>query len=173
MFSFWIELRGPVKLWTVSIVFVIVGALIACVLPRYFPAVEQDAIASFALKALGWTFLGLGLLVLVPMLGTLYVRATRPGQEEVWHWWINFIGGLAGALLFAVPATLMFPVFFAAYLARPNVLFPDDAVAANNLWIAALFSVIGLAALALICFLARLKLRENPKRGTRNTVTGF
>src|SRR5207253_160831 len=102
MISFWIELRGPAKLWAASIAFTIVGALIACVLPRYFPAIEQDALVSFVIKALGWTFLGLGLLVLAPMLATLYVRARQPEQEAVWHWWINLIGGLAGALAFAI-----------------------------------------------------------------------
>lgn len=163
--SFWIELRGPARLWAASIGFTTVGALIACVLPRFLPAIGQDAIASFAINALGWTFLVLGLLVLMPMLATLYVRRRQPEQEAVWHWWINFIGGLAGALAFAVPATLMFPVFLVAYLTRPNALFPDAAVAANNLWIAALFSVIGLVVSVPIYFLARLKLREEPKRG--------
>lgn len=165
IFSFWIELRGPTKLWAGSVLFVLLGALIAFYFPHYFPAVEQDVVGSLAVRALGWTFLGLGVLVLVPMLATLYVRARQPGREANWYPWINFVGGLAGALAFAMPATLMFPVFFAAYLTRPNALIPSDAVAANNLWVAALFSVIGLAALVLIYILVRLKLRAQPQRG--------
>ena len=165
IFSFWIELRGPLKLWVASVCFTLLGALIAFYLPRYFPVIEHDVVGLFAIRALGWTFLGLGMLVLAPMLATLYLRARQPEREAIWHWWINFIGGLAGALAFAIPATLMFPVFFIAYLKRPNILIPDDAVAANNLWIAALFSIIGLAVLALIRFLARLKLREDRSRG--------
>ena len=170
IFSFWIELQGATKLWVASIFFTLLGAVIAWVFPLLFPAIGRDPLVSFAIGALGWAFIGLGLLVFVSMLGTLYIRATRPGHEEVWHWWINFAGGLAGALLFAVPATLMLPVFCVAYLRRPNVLFPSDAAAANNLWIAALFSVIGLVVLAVIRVLVRLKLRENPKRGARSAV---
>ena len=162
--SFRIELRGPTKLWVASIFFTMLGVLIAWALPGYFPAIGQDTIALFALRALGWTFFGLGLLVLVPMIATLYVRAAHPGQEARWYEWINFAGGLAGALAFAIPATLMFPAFFWAYLARPNVLFPDDAVVTNNLWIAALFSIIGLAVFALVYYLLRPKLRKQPKR---------
>ena len=94
------------------------------------------------------------------MLATLFFHRTQPEREAVWHWWINFIGGLAGALVFAVPATLMFPVFLIAYLTRPNALVPNDAVAANNLWLAVLFSVIGLAVLALLFFVGRKMVRE-------------
>jgi hypothetical protein len=165
MIGFWIELRGPARLWAASIGFAIVGMLIAFVLPRHLPEIAQDAIGSFAIPALGWTFLLLGLLVLLPMLATLYLRVRHPEQEAVWHWWINFIGGLAGALAFAIPAALMFPIFALGYLMRPNVLIPTDAVAANNLGIAALFSVIGVIVLVPVYFLTRLKLREHPKRG--------
>jgi hypothetical protein len=167
--SFWIELRGATKLWVASIFFTLLGALLAWSLPDYFPAIGQDPIASMAIRVLGWTFIGLGLLVLVPMLATLYVRARHPGQEANWYEWINFFGGLAGALAFAIPATLMFPVFLWAYFGRPNVLFPDEAAAANNLWIAALFSVIGAAVLALLCFLLWPRLRKKAMRGIRKT----
>ena len=165
--SVWIELRGPAKLWTASIVFTTVGVGIAFWLPRYLPLGEEDAIGAFAVGALGWAFLVLGLSGLVPMLATLYIRRAQPGQERAWHWWINFIGGLLGALMFAIPAALMLPVFLLAYLARPNALFrADETNAARTLGIAAAFSVLGLAALALTVLLARTTLRWNRKGGT-------
>ena len=165
IWGFWIELRGPARLWTASIGFTLVGSAIVVVLPRYLPAVEQDPVAAIAIGALGWAFVVLGLIVLLPMLATLYVRARRPERERVWFWWINFIGGLCGALTFAIPAALMLPLFSLAYLMRPNALFPaGDANPAHNLCIAALFSLIGLITLAATVFLARATLRENPRR---------
>ena len=165
VFGFWINLRGPARLWVASIGFLLTGSLILFGLPRLLPAVELEAVGSFAFGTLGWTFISLGLLVLLPMLITLTFRSRQPEREAAWHWWINFIGGLAGALAFAIPATLMFPIFLLAYAMRPNVLFASEAVVANNLWIAALFSVLGVATLVAIRFLFRIKMREHPKRG--------
>lgn len=164
--NFWIELRGPARLWAASIVFTILGALFLFAVPRYLPLDARENGAWLAFPILGWTFFILGLLVLVPMFITLYIRRTQPERERVWHWWINFIGGLLGALAFAVPATLMFPVFLIAYFTRPNALIESDAVAANNLGIAALFSVIGIVVLVAIFFLARIKMKnEDPRQG--------
>jgi hypothetical protein len=99
------------------------------------------------------------------MLATLYIRRTQPDHEAVWYWWINFIGGLLGALAFAVPATLMLPIFLLAYLLQPNELFPDNSTTtAKNLAIAALFTVVGIITLTATVYLARLKLHQEPKR---------
>lgn len=162
--SFWIELQGATKLWVASIVFIIVGALIAFVLPPIVQPREQDRdLVLLLLRVLGGTFIILGLAVLLPMLVSRFIAAER---REIWYWWINFIGGLFGALAFAVPATFMFPVFLIAYLTRPNALIESDAVAANNLGIAALFSVIGIIVLVAIFILARFKLKnEDPRQG--------
>lgn len=163
--SFWIELRGPARLWAASITFTILGAVIALVLPGLFSAANQDPLASIAMGILGWTLSVLGLVVLLPMVATLYIRRTQPEQEAVWHWWVNFIGGLLGALAFAVPATLALPIFIAAYLVRPNALFPSDSTdTTKNLGIAALFSVVGIVSLLATIFLAREKLKQETKR---------
>ena len=163
-----IELRGPAKLWTASIVFTALGLVIALWLPRHFRLGEADPIAAFAIGALGWAFLVLGLAILVPMLATLYLRRRQPGQEPAWHSWINFIGGLLGALIFAIPATLMLPVFLIAYLARPNALFrAEETNTAQNFGLAAVFSILGLASLGLIGFAARTTLRRNRKGKTQ------
>ena len=138
----------------------------AFALPARFPAVARDPLGLIAVQLLGWTFLLLGLLVLLPMLFTLHIRRSDRERERVWHWWINFIGGLAGALVFAVPATLIFPMMWFGYLTRPNILFPAGVDPAKNLWLGALFSLVGLVTLAATGLIARLKLRqEDPRRG--------
>lgn len=155
--SFWIELQGAARLWVASTVFIIVGALIAFGVPLIMQPTQDRDLALPSMRVLGGVFIILGLAVFLPMLISLFVVAER---REQWHWWINFIGGLLGALTFAVPATLMFPVFLIAYLTRPNALVPNDAVASNNLSIAALFSVIGVVVLVAVFFLGRKIVRE-------------
>jgi len=155
--SFWVELQGATKLWVASTVFIIVGALIAFAVPFVVQPSQDRDLVFLLLRVLGGIFIALGIAVLVPMLATLFVAAER---REHWHWWINFIGGLLGALAFAVPAALMFPVFLIAYLTRPNALMESDAVAANNLGIAALFSLIGMAVLVFLFFVGRKIVRE-------------
>ncbi len=163
--GFWIELRGPARLWAASITFTILGAAIAFFLPGLFFAANEDPLLSIAMRIFGWTVFALGLVVFLPMLATLYVRIKQPDQETIWHWWINFVGGLLGALAFAIPATLMLPVFLAAYLVRPNILFPTEgSKSVENLGLATLFSVVGILTLFATVWLARLKLREDPKR---------
>ena len=161
-FSFWFELRGPARLWAASIVFTVVGVFLVFGFSRFFTMGDQDAFPLLSVRIFGSVFLVLGLIVLAPMLASLFVV---PVDRAAWHWWANFIGGLLGALTFAVPATLMFPIFLLAYLVRPNILFPVDSVdTTKNLGIAALFSLIGLVTLIATIVLARLKLRQDPKR---------
>ena len=162
---FWYQFRGPARLWAASIVFTALGAALVFWLPARVPELVRDPLAAVALPVLGWTFLLLGLLVLLPMLVTLNIRRQDREREAVWHWWINFIGGLAGALVFAVPATLTLPLMLLAYSARPNLLFPAGVAPAPNLWLGVLFSLTGVASLVLTVFIARLKLREDARLG--------
>lgn len=164
-FNLWIELRGPARLWAASITFTVLGALIAFGMPRVLATVEQEVLGLLALRALGWTFLILGLFVLLLMLVTLYVRIRQPEQEPVWHWWINFVGGLLGALAFAIPASLMFPMVAVAYWTRPNPLFPPDADVTQTLWLGAMFSIVGVVTCVATFLVARIKLREDPSQG--------
>lgn len=155
--SFWYELRGPVKLWAASIAFLVIGALTTFGLPAVMDQTQDRASVLLLVRVLGGAFIVLGLAVLIPMLLTLRLAKA---QRENWHWWINLIGGLLGALAFAVPAALMFPVVFVAYILRPNPLIPDQAVAVTNLGIAALFSVIGVAVLGLLIPVVPKMVRE-------------
>jgi hypothetical protein len=164
-FRVWIDLRGPARLWAASLGFTVVGASLVWAMPRVAPVLMADPFGALALACLGWVFLGLGLPALVALVLTLTFRRRDPDRAAAWHWWINFLGGLAGALVFAVPAKLLLPLMLGAYWTRPNLLFPTESgLAGKNLGLGALFTVVGCVTLAATWWLARLKLRESPKR---------
>lgn len=167
-FSFYYQLRGAAALWTVSIVFVTVGLLITFVLPAIVTE-EAAADATGLLRILGGTFLALGSLTLTLMLVGLRIQRKSPHNLPVWHWWGRFWGGVIGACTFAIPASLMYPVFFVFYVNRPNGLFPADKSEshAKNLYVALIFSVIGVIGLAGIVFVARYMYRSRPRWQTQ------
>ncbi len=161
--SFYISIRGKAANWAVGIVFSILGVLIAVFLPPLFSPGEDGAFAVVFLRILGAVFLFFGGVNLVLMLGYLVLKANSPPLHETWYWWGNFLGGLLAAGIFAVPATLAFPAFFLAYLLRPNVFFPAGTPAAlQNLWIGALFSVVGIGVLLMMYFIGRAYYRGRP-----------
>lgn len=167
MCSWSYELRGPAAQWVASTVFVAVGMLIAFVLPLFAlqePAEGTDPMAvTLLLRVLGGTFLLLGGVPLTLMLGSVWVARRSPENVPVWHWWTNFLGGLLGACAFAVPTSLLFPTFAVLYLSRPNVLFPDERVATQNLLLVLLFSAIGWVVLVVLFVVGRSKYRERPR----------
>ena len=163
LLGFWISFTLRARLWIASSVFALVGMALIVVLPQSLPSLQDELIARWAVTALGWTFLLLGAAVLIPMMLSLRIARKQPGREEQWHRWINLLGGLAGALAFAIPASVMFPVFAIAYIQRPNVLFAVGA-GTSNLWVAALFSFLGVIVLAATYFLARSQIRRQRGR---------
>jgi hypothetical protein len=165
MFGFYVSVRGKAANWIVGIVFSIIGGLIAFVLPPLFSQGENGAVAAVLLRVLGGVFLFFGIVNLALMLGYLALKAKSPPLHETWYWWGNFLGGLLAAGLFAVPATLAFPALLLAYLLRPNVFFPANAPEAlQNLWVGALFSVVGIGVLLMMYFIGRAYYRGRPNR---------
>lgn len=163
-FSFSYQPRGAAALWTASIVFVTVGLLIAFVVPAIVTEEGAEG-ATVLLRLLGGFFFILGSFTLTLMLVGLRIERKNPDNLRVWHWWLNFLGGLIGACAFAIPASLMYPVFYVFYLNRPNGLFPADKseTYAKNLYVTLLFSVIGVIGLAGTGFLARSMYRTRPR----------
>jgi hypothetical protein len=107
------------------------------------------------------------------MVGDLYLKFWQPEYRDAWYWWGNFIGPLLAVGLFAVPATLAFPLLLVAYLLRPNVFFPASSPdVANNLIVGLIFSVIGCLCLALMYFVGRSRSRHRPRRRSLKTA-GF
>ena len=93
-------------------------------------------IALWILRILGAVFLGIGLSVLGMKLKGM--------DDDV----ISRVGGLIGALTYAIPASFVLPGLWAAYSFRPNWLFEPDAIFGFDQWlIGSIFSATGLLAL--------------------------
>jgi hypothetical protein len=101
----------------------------------------------------GAPFVLLGLLIVGMMVAGLWVRRRRPADYEAWLWWTNFAGGVAGAAMFAVPATL----------ALPGLLLLGD-MGGERLLLGGLFTVLGLATGAGTFFVGRAQYRARPRR---------
>jgi hypothetical protein len=165
MFRFYIVIRGRLADWAVSIVFMLVGAVVAFFLPAIVrPSADRDTAVTL-IRVVGGVFLGLGTLILLWMVGDLYFRFRHSEYRDTWYWWGNFVGPLVAAGLFAVPATLALPLMALAYVFRPNAFFPPNSPdAANNLIVGAIFSAVGLLGLALMGLVGRSMYRKRPRR---------
>lgn len=139
--------------WIAGIVFTLVGALLVFVAPGLF-GVNQ--IVSNLIRLLGGVFLALGVISLIWMIGDLVLMFRGSRHRDRWFWWGNFLLGILGALLFAVPALLLFP----AMLLNPGVFAAGKL--AENLPIGALFSIVGAVTMIVLYLIARSKLRERP-----------
>jgi hypothetical protein len=165
MFRFYIVIRGRLADWAVSIVFMLVGAVVAFFLPAIARPSADRATVVTLIRVVGGVFLGLGTLIFLWMVGDLYFNFRHPEHRDTWYWWGNFVGPLLAAGLFAVPATLALPLMALAYVLRPNAFFPPNSPdAANNLIVGAIFSAVGLLGLALMGLVGRSTYRKRPRR---------
>ncbi len=139
--TWYCELEGAAAFWIAAILFILVGGA--------FTAVGVEIEGAFLI--IGVPFLALGLLILPLLIYSLYLKFAQPENYKTWLWWVNFIGGLAGALTFAVPSTLALPILLLAEM-------EDEA-----LLIGVGFSVVGLAVTIGVWFVARKQYRERPR----------
>jgi hypothetical protein len=143
------EIKGAATYWLAGIVFALVGAV--------FVAVGARAAKFFLF--IGIPFLGLGMLVLILMACSLYLKVKQPENYEVWLWWVNFIGGLSGSLLFGIPSTFTLPALLLMERAGMLAVRQGDEVR----WIGAVFSVIGLGVLVVVWMIARRQYSARPR----------
>jgi hypothetical protein len=163
IWGFWIQITGRPAAWIVGIVFSIVGGLILVFGPSLTSTAQDVGTAHMAVRILGVVFLGLGILVLAAMVVDLVLLARGSPRRDTYFWWFNFLCGLLAAGLFAIPATLIFPLMLIAYVLRPNGLFPVDARNdSNNLFVGLIFTLFGLGALLLMLFAGRAVYRNRP-----------
>ena len=108
---------------------------------------------------IGLPFLCLGALVLILLIYSRYLKLGQPENYKTWLWWVNFIGGLTGALTFAIPSTLALPILLLVEM--------DD----EALLIGAGFSIVGLAVTTGVWFVARKQYRERPRWIRKNKQT--
>lgn len=139
--TWYCELKGAAAFWIAATLFILVGGA--------FTAVGVEIEGAFLI--IGVPFLALGLLILPLLFYSLYLKSAHPENYQTWLWWVNFVGGLAGALTFAVPSTLALPILLLAEM-------EDEA-----LLIGAGFSVVGLAVTIGVWFVARKQYRERPR----------
>ncbi len=139
--TWYYELKGAAAFWIAALLFILVGGA--------FTAVGVEAEEIFLV--IGIPFLCLGAFILILLIYSLYLKLAHPENYETWLWWVNFIGGMAGALTFAVPSMLALPIL---------LLMEMDSEA---LLIGASFSVIGLAVTIGIWFVAKKQYRERPR----------
>jgi uncharacterized membrane protein YdcZ (DUF606 family) len=76
-------------------------------------------------RALGVAFLVLGGATLLMLVLAREIERAAPQNAAVWEWWMEFVGGVLGAAMFGVPATLILPLIGFLYVDRPNWAFPD------------------------------------------------
>ncbi len=111
---------------------------------------------KYVFRLLGIACLLVGVPVLVMCFVPLFIRFSSPGNIEVWRWWTNFIGGMAGALSFALPSALIYPI----YLFLPPAIREELGRRPFGLVI---FTAVGVAVSAAVFFVARAQLRGRPR----------
>jgi hypothetical protein len=135
---------SPRRMWVAAIVFDLVGTgmLIAGVL--WEPM----------LLLVGAPFGLLGALLLGLLVYGARFRHSQPERYARWLWWVNLIGGIAGAALYAVPSLLVLPAMLLLGLHE-------------QLWLGALFSVTGLLVGVATALLAAHLIRGRPRPENR------
>ena len=126
-------LKEAAVFWIAALVFILAGGAFTAV----------GALVKRFFLLIGIPFLSLGVFILILLIYSLYLKLAHPENYYAWLWWVNFIGGLVGALTFALPSTLALPILLLAGTTGKNIL------------IGALFSVIGMGTLVVIWFVAR------------------
>jgi len=160
---------SPTGAWIAGAVFFVTGLVMGIAVPAWLTGGSDGLPTTAALEAAllfritGWTFTGLGSLVLGLMTIGLWIGVHGPDRLRVWHWWVGFVGGLVGALLFAVPAVLAYPFLY--YMGRrpAGALFSDMGRSPEDMWTGALFSALGVVVLLVLVPLARHRVRGRPR----------
>lgn len=105
-------------------------------------------VVLWTLSLLGIVFGGIGLAVLGMKLGGM--------DDDV----ISRIGGLIGALTYAIPATFVLPGLYVGYRLRPNGLFSVDAMFGAKEWLlGSIFTITGLITLVVTLAVYRYQAR--------------
>ncbi len=163
MSGFYVEVRGRSAIWIGGLIFTLVGGVITFLAPQFLQSGQEAPAIRLILIGLGGIFLLFGLGSLGVGVGDLVLSRTNPLARRRWMWWGNFLLGMGAAAIFAVPASLAYPLLFAAYLFRPNAIFPSTAADTNgNLTVGLIFSVVGILTLALMVWVGRMALKKRP-----------
>lgn len=164
MAGFYFEVRGRAAIWIGGLIFTLIGGVITFLAPQLLKPAQDASAIRLILIGLGGVFLLFGLGSLGVGVGDLVLAITNPPMRRQWMWWGNFLLGMGAAAVFAVPSSLAFPLLFAAYLFRPNAIFPSRAADTNgNLTVGLIFTLVGLLTLAVMVWMARKSLKHRPR----------
>ncbi len=169
--SLYFIFKGKAGFWAFAIIFIITGVIFAFVVPELITHAETDSIQnraqdvsaaadlsvmSFVFRLLGWILLVPGATVFILIIVASIIKIKSPQNEGAFFWWINFTGGMMGALLFAIPSMFIYPIF---------LLLPENIKqqAKNTSMILPLFTIVGIIAGIAIFFIARSQYRGRPR----------
>ena len=128
-----------------SVVFALVGVAFVVV----------GLLAQQVFLYVGIPFACLGAFLLALLVYGLHLKARDPGNYDAWLWWVNFLGGLSGALLFCIPSTLALPILLVL------------GERTESLWLGGLFSAVGVVVTAVVWLVARRQYRARPRWASR------
>ncbi len=144
-----IKLSVPHSFWFVAILFLFVGTCFALAVPLILE--KDEFLGGVVFTALATVCLSIGGVVFLMMIYSLWVKWKNPENLEAWLWWVNFVGGLIGALFFIVPSILIEPTF--SYIGV-------EVDTVNAL----MFPIVGVAAAVMTFFIGRSQYRGRPLR---------
>lgn len=116
---------------------------------RWYVKADQSMIAAlWIVKILAIIFFGIGMTIL---------GLTFAGVDDAV---VQRVGGMLGALSFAVPSIFALPALYYAYLKRPNVFFDEHAVFGAESWIiGGIFTFLGVLVFIVSLLLYRYQAR--------------
>lgn len=142
-------------------VFAFVGSVFALGVPALLQALGEQVPFLTGIRLFGGFFMALGLFIF--FLGLLPLLASNLWNRKVLCWWGNFLGGMAGAASFGVPATLLLPAWLFASYFRQDLftMLPEEL--AKWSFIYPLNFVIGLITLLAMYLIGIHSLRYRPR----------
>lgn len=139
----WIIFKNSVALhawvWVGTLIFMICGTTFTVI----------GTIEGEIFLAIGLPILGIGLLVMILAIVSLRISFTQPQNIETFDWWLQFISGITGVLLFSVPSMFALPI----------VLIIDD----NKAWLGLIFSIVGLILTIVISLVGIRMYKKRPR----------
>ncbi len=124
--------------------------------PRDVSFTDDLAMIILVFKVLGWILLVIGGILFILNLISIVFKIKSPENEHTFFWWINFTGGMLGALSFAIPSTFIIPLL---------KILPEHIrqQAQHTSILLPVFTVAGILVDAAIFFVARWQLRGRPR----------
>lgn len=119
----------------------------------HVPGENYEMLALF--KITGYIFFILGAFIFILTLPSLFIKFFYPQNSDYWFWWVNFTGGMVGALIFSVPSAFIWVIYY---------FLPEDIRISFSgksflLWI---FTVVGIFVNIGLFFIAKAQLKGRP-----------